>query len=67
MRCGQVGDVHVTSSGVHVMQYSAWLDQHTRDEILKNLKAALDASPADAKESAAADGVLPLMLKLCAA
>ena len=48
---------------LHRAQYSAWLDQHTRDETLANVKAALDASPAAAREQAAA--VLPLMLRLC--
>ena len=55
----------LSSCCVAVMQYSAWLDQHKRDEILTNIRSALEASPAESKGEAAIDGLLPLMLKLC--
>lgn len=44
-----------------LLQYSAWLDQHNTAEALKSIKAALEASPAEAKQA----DVLAIMLQLC--
>lgn len=44
-----------------LMQYSAWLDQHSTAEALKSIAAALQASTADAKQA----DVVPTMLQLC--
>ncbi len=48
-----------------VLQYSAWLDQHSREETLKGIRSALDASPADALQAARENGLLDLLHQLC--
>ena len=45
-------------------QYSAWLDQHSSAEALQSIKAAIEASPAAERDDP--DGVVALMLQLCA-
>ena len=49
------------SRGCARPQYSAWLDQHTTAEALQNIRAAVQASPADAQRAA----VVPAILQLC--
>ena len=46
---------------VLMLQYSAWLDQHSTAEALKSIAAALQASTAEAKQA----DVVPTMLQLC--
>ena len=54
-----------TLSRCPVVQYSAWLDQHSREETLRGIRSALDASPADALQAARDDGLLDLLHQLC--
>ena len=46
-------------------QYSAWLDQHSREETLRGIRSALDASPTDAMQAAREDGLLDVFHLLC--
>lgn len=47
------------------VQYSAWLDLHSPEEVLKGIKSALEGSAAKAKEQPGFDEVYPLMIQLC--
>ncbi len=43
------------------VQYSAWLDQHSSAEALQSIKAAIQASPAEARKA----DIVPVVLQLC--
>lgn len=62
--CRTGPSLHARDALCHTLQlqYSAWLDQHSSAEALRSIKAAIEASPAAAREEAE---VVPLMLRLC--
>ena len=50
-----------------VLQYSLWLDDHSTPEVLRGVRAALDACAPAAKGQPGFDDVYPLMLRLSSA
>ncbi|KAK9840386.1 hypothetical protein WJX74_009033 [Apatococcus lobatus] len=54
-------------SNITPAQYSLWLDDHSRPETLRGVRAALDACAPAAKGQPGFDDVYPLMLKLASA
>ena len=72
--CPRAGDADMLlscSGPSHVMkcvlQYSLWLDDHSTPEVLRGVRAALDACAPAAKGQPGFDDVYPLMLRLSSA